>query len=691
MSGFLFDRSPTLDATHNLSVSDDCDSDAFASPLIEASEPLLSDHSAISSSDKRTQSVDEGTGDQPTDARLNVPQWCSKRLSSDLKLMASSLYRGSSNLADSRRTAFHVGANGTNTSLQSETKKPQTIPAFVFPASKQARRPLQRSTSSPGPETNKSQYNDLTTDSATLQKRLMTQTKHTGRAPVRPWRVRRVRTASAPFQWTNPQSPGRPGFMWFSVRSNSDPSSIPQVAKPAEIASKSLPLKPCMKHKSKSAATTPPNERHGTSGNPSELQKLRRIKTVDFEDGVSRKLLSLPPLKVWTGEASQVASNNLERSKARGTTGGVKPAKFVSGMLSCPGPMTKSVPADTAVTRTDVHVVAIAPSWSIDDVPDEGGIDPATPTMQIVESNSGCYEVVWDDVPLEHDIRLHQRRSSASQALYTASPEASRGLERINTKLTEWSFGKENPAELFKPQIVVFPEDYSLAPRFDCAVEDEEDFIIIAPPNSERTSANPSRRHSRPGSIHRSRSESYTDDEAELTLDEADVPEKRELKHNSLVVPDPKAHTKRPGYLIGASGRIRKPPSFRRLSNMDETDLKFRGHRDSVALARSRILNAGGVSPDLFMHRDSVSLAKRRMHTRNHAISSAREIPLPKVRASDPSTPADDLDQSSPSLPAKSAPTKALKSSNSASMLLPQPANTNRHIRIMEIWVEGVQ
>jgi len=486
-----------------------------------------------------------------------------------------------------------------------------------------------------------------------------------------------VRAATSPLQPTNSQSPNRPGFKWFPVRSNSDPSSVPQIEKSEAKVDRILILKPCMKQIYESAATTPLDEQNKTFSNAKELGKLRRVKTVDFEDPVSRKSLSLPPLKVWTGSFTPDRADTSDRSNTNGTIA----AKTNTRIMSYPGPMKKGMPADTAVTRTDVHVIAITPSWNTDVMPDLSSINPATPTMQIVESKEGCYEVIWDDIPQDHDIRSHQRRSSASEALYTASPEASRGLDRVNTKLKEWSFGTGSPSEPFQSQIVVFPEDDGRDPQYECTVDVERDYTVIAPPNSERTSANHSRYHSRPPSIRRSASDPYMDDEADHTPNGA-LSEKP--RPSALVVPSPEIPSTHPGYLTSASRRVRKPPSLRRLSNMDDADLKFRGHRDSVTLARSRIFNAGGVSPELFMHRDSVSMAKKRMHVRNHAVSSAREIPTPKFTVSNPSPPLNERELEWGLTPPKEAASQVLKNSSSASMLLPQAKGGNRHIQIVE-------
>ncbi|KAJ4382016.1 hypothetical protein N0V86_002342 [Didymella sp. IMI 355093] len=110
--------------------------------------------------------------------------------------------------------------------------------------------------------------------------------------------------------------------------------------------------------------------------------------------------------------------------------------------------------------------------------------------MQIVESGNGSYEVVWDDVPPEHSVRTQRRSSSANQALGAASA-GTKGLERVNTKLTEWSGTWNTSSDSFKPTIVVFPDDDGRRPHFECAIVDDEDIEIFAPPNSERRHGHP--------------------------------------------------------------------------------------------------------------------------------------------------------------------------------------------------------
>ncbi|KAF2865924.1 hypothetical protein BDV95DRAFT_612167 [Massariosphaeria phaeospora] len=522
------------------------------------------------------------------------------------------------------------------------------------------RNSLRRSSSTPVVEVIRSRFHDPTIDSATLQHQLVMQTKHTGQRPVKPWRVRRARTTQGPFQWSTPQSKG-PGFMWFPVDSKSESESFRTMQPKSKHAGTDLPLKTCLKPKSKSAATTPPSGSH--QSDTGGVRKLRRVKTVDFEEDISRKLLSLPPLKVWTDEPKDLA-NKANKPTTRGQTKQARPPKTTKHQPSCPGPKTKSGIADPAVTRTDVHVVAIAPSWMPGDTPNEDAIDPVTPTMQIVESKNGCYEVIWDDVqPEEDDIGPGRRGSTASQALHKANSSPVRGLERVNSKLTDWAWGGEDSPKPFIPQIVVFPDDDGRTSRFDCAVEDDEDCMVLAPPNSQRTSANASRRPSRPGSARHSRSCS-TDDAEPLSYAST-----RGSTPDSGIFAE-----SQPDTIDNKRGRAR--PTIRKLSNLEEIDLRFQGHRNSVTLARSRIFNDGGVSPELFMHRDSVSMAKKRMHERNHATSFAR--PIHKTRS------LEDLSCSASPVDGLANATEALKYGTATSIFQPKPNAAPRHIRIVE-------
>ncbi|KAF2203395.1 hypothetical protein GQ43DRAFT_267409 [Delitschia confertaspora ATCC 74209] len=476
---------------------------------------------------------------------------------------------------------------------------------------------------------------DMALDSVKLRRRLVEQTNHVGTPPIRPWRVHRVRTAPAPFEWMNPNNPTSPGFMFFPRRSTMSEPVTPKKPK-ARNSEGLLPLKTCLKHPLDSTGSTPVKPSSETGSESADIQPLRRVKTVEFLGHTRDKPSNLPPLKAWTGEGSDSSPLQI---KARRRS-------------SYPGPKMKSEAADTVTTRTDVRVVAIAPSWSnrTSMAADDSGIHPSTPTMQIVESKSGVYEIVWDDMGPE-EVSFHSDSGTPSSTRANqGSPFTPGALQRVNSKLSEWSWNADSPNEgsstPFRPQIVVLPSDKVLpspARHFAVApddavgedgdedeVEDEvEDVLIIAPPNSKMTSEapsdGPSPRRSRPASTPESRTASTMNEESDSGSSESDTDPQDPEPSDSTVLPSvPSTTDTRPPKVTAYRRRVRRPPTLRRLSNMEE-ERKFRWHRDSVALARERMFHEGPIAPELYMKRDSIAIARKRMHQRNHAISAARE------------------------------------------------------------------
>jgi hypothetical protein len=567
----------------------------------------------------------------------------------------------------SARAALNAVRFKEDERLRSVAKTSPKSPATQSQRSLQSPRPAAKRSVSNSQMERRSGYHDPAISSASLQKQLVQQTKPASRArPVRPSQTGRLQTAGVSVSQTRP-NPTRS----TAVRSSSDPDLAKAFANP-KTRNRDGPLKPCIKSGAKSATTTPP------SGYPkdvveSEPMPLRRVKTVDFEENGSKPSQSLLQVAVTSENPTKSSTNDVEPPLAPTA----KPKKTVKRIPSCPNTMgtLKSSVADPATTKTAVHVIAIAPAWNAKEVTNEEGGDPATPTMQIIESKSGSYEVIWDDVPSEHSIRLTGRRSSAAgHALEAASPSAKLGLGRVNTKLTDWSNTWNAQSESFKPTIVVFPDDDGRATRYDCSVEDDDNLQVSAPPNSQLTSAAPSRFPSRPASAPITRVASCEEISYREAL-EAILPDNA----HSLVVPDSEVQP-------GAGRKSNQAVAVRKLSNMEEADVKFRGHRDSVTIAHSRLVQSGGISPELFAHRDSVSIAKKRMHAKNHAASTARQMPRRNPASIEALNLVADDDVPEVSLPAiKEHAAQALKNKTSGSMLHSgQRSPSHRHIRIVE-------
>jgi hypothetical protein len=429
------------------------------------------------------------------------------------------------------------------------------------------------------------------------------------------------------------------------------------------------PLKTCMRQKARSANTTPPSGSLTGTKDSLENQKLRRMNTVDFEEAISK------PVPYQLGASSRASGHRMNR-----------PEKASKQAPSCPGmtELTRRRGAEPAVTRTDVHIIAIAPTSSkyaylgLPQPKEDEEADPATPTMQIVESSNASYEIVWDDIPPEHNERVRRRRSSASQALEAISSTATRGLERVNTKLTEWSGTRNALSDSFKPTIVVFPNNDGRIPHFECAIVDDEGIEIFAPPNSERVSAVHSRHPSRPVSSPMSRATSQEGINAaasphETLLDTTST-------EQSPVLMDPDAWS---AHLVAARRNIGKTSPACKLSNIDEVDVKFRNHRDSVTITHSRLIQSGVVKPELFTQRDAMLVARKRLHTKNRA-SAPQQVHRRGTR-SEPGPILDEETSSIPPLPIVNAhAAEALKNNSPHSILRPPGPVGPQNIQIKE-------
>ncbi|CAN9137222.1 unnamed protein product [Alternaria alternata] len=473
----------------------------------------------------------------------------------------------------------------------------------------------------------KSRYHDPAISSASLQKQLVEQTK----PPIR--RIRFPSSTQDEIMRNFRPEPTRSTAM----RSDTEPDPARAFANP-KTHSCNVTLKPCIKKKAKSTTTTPPGEFQGNAVNL-EPVFLRRVRTVDFQEAGAKPSPPPPQVTITPRNPTEALKYDIGRS-AKSADNHTETVKWSA---SCPNTIStaKGTAAEPAITRTDVHVIAIAPSWNAENLATDDGADPATPTMQIIETKSGSYEVIWDDVPPEHTVRTRGRRSSsAGHALETASPSAKRGLERVNSKLAGWSGTWNSPSDSFKPTI---------ATRYDCTVDEEEDLAAV-PPNSRMISLQ---------------------DALQDTPQAGSPP-----LEQSLVVPSVEIRGRKTKSSVGV----------RKLSNLEEADTKFRDHRDSVAIAHSRLVRSGAVSPELFARVDSVSLGKKRMHARNHAASSARTISRQKEVLVEALGLLADEDISPVTLPTvKEHAAQVLNKSNSPSILQsPQQAANERHIRVVE-------
>lgn len=375
-----------------------------------------------------------------------------------------------------------------------------------------------------------------------------------------------------------------------------------------------------MKKKAKSTLNTPPNESQESETTYPEKPALRRVKAVDFEENRITPLGSILPYEATPKEIEEIATDQSVTSFMYT----VRPSKL---LLRAPAYVSevstaKSNPADPTVTRTDVHVITITPSWRVEELDRQGGAIPTAPTTKMLEYKNGSYEVIKNDAPIEHIIKTKRKSSHDSHDLDAAGSGAMHGLECVNTKLTDWS---GTWPDSLKPAIVVSPDGSGHTPQYDCSVEHDEDIVVLVPPNSQRTSGAPSCFPSRPVSAPITRIASH--DDMVLELDEEDEP-----PHDSIHWNIPKEQLPlvlnqecRATQLVDASRRMRTPVKSRKLSNIDDADIRFRGHRDSVIIARSRLVRSSGISPELVAYSHPDSTSKKSMHAKIYA-TLGREI-----------------------------------------------------------------
>jgi hypothetical protein len=361
------------------------------------------------------------------------------------------------------------------------------------------------------------------------------------------------------------------------------------------------PLRTCLKQKAKSAGATPSEETVLATQTSQQVQQLRRRKTVDFAKAKAESIL-------LSAETSSIASDHCRPSVGKATA----LTSSRPGMAS----LFRQSPASPAVTRTDVHVIAIAPSSLVDASSQSTQAknidlrDPVTPTMQVIESNDNRYEVIWDEFSPVHDARTERWSSSAGQALQDIST-STKGLERINNKLIQWSGTWHPPSDSFKPTAVVFPDEDSRKAQPEIFTDDEDSNFSDSPNG---------------GSMSNHKQKSPTGDESGNSADErpstsSDASSLPETPHGA---PGQEAYS---AYLIAARQNLDIGSSDRKLSNVEEANFHFRTHRDSMSLARTRrLIGSGGVRPELFAHRDSVKIAKKRMHAHDHAASGSAPV-----------------------------------------------------------------
>lgn len=330
-------------------------------------------------------------------------------------------------------------------------------------------------------------------------------------------------------------------------------------------------------------------------------------------------------------------SSSLRTNSSPSDYGSASPSSIASIKSAC---------ADTTTTLADVHVVKFPQDE------DTGTLTPGrltpSPSMHIVESGRGPYHLVWGEPSSSKpSISDADPTSISPDEVFPRSPSPS-GLERVNTKLEKWSFAARESTALdksrshphFRSYVEVYQDDED--PQFD--MDDDENVLFMAPPNSERptpaVSAWQSRRSSQAEGNHSNNSSPLSGCHSSSSSSSPFEPPKEQQQqaegdshirfamqhrpqHNdeyNVLFP---CYSPRPNKTIQVDDRRRKGSrSLSSLSNTsdmsDNATSLLKRHEDSVVLMAERCPDPVELPVgNPWTHRDSVALAKERIRKKH--------------------------------------------------------------------------
>lgn len=404
-------------------------------------------------------------------------------------------------------------------------------------------------------------YHDSSVNSTALQEKINDNSVRSSRPQIRPWLILNGETADNSFQRTKSKE-SISNFTWFSQQSKFPLASVLLIPVTANHGGRATPFKPNINSAPKSARVNSAMHYSISTTEVQRQQPLRRAQTSEFKDTKPYVIQQFSALEPWL---SQPNSRPIDGDVRHGKRVATAKKSSIRSVPSSTQLKVKSTIAGTALTKTNVHVVTGVPSLGRNVSTREAGISPETPTMQIVESQHSSYQVIWEDVPFEDSTEAHRRCSVASSALETVSSVVVNGSDPVNAGLSHRNGGYRPNLQPFAPRVVVFPDD---------------DVSTLTSPTTD--------------SLH---------DELQDTV-------------AAMEVPDYDAPL---GLAAASAHKPKQLPANRRLSGIGDSEVTFRGHRDSLAINRSRIQNSQSTAPGLFDTNDLSSTAKKRVHANEDA------------------------------------------------------------------------
>lgn len=329
--------------------------------------------------------------------------------------------------------------------------------------------------------------------------------------------------------------------------------------------------------------------------------------------GTAVRRQSLSPLRLWIHENADISVS--------------MPALTGSDIMS-------SALAGTGPKPTDAHASASS-SRVLSDLPGQTeGLHNLT--AQIGQRNNDVHETTRKELGWSRSDPGSASPSSVVSSSDSEPEDSHRfirsdtpwvGLERVNTKLTAWSWSgglrrgmTQNDSQIpLRAGVARSIFDHILDDDVSDKDDNEDQHSLGVPPNSNIPSQRSSRQPSRPPSVRTAfDTTNYTDEECH----DAGV----QRRDNPLSVP---------GQCVGDRTSCTPRKSCKRkvaklarvLSNLPGDETHFTGHRDSVALAHQRIIHVGANSPNFSEQSTSIGLAKQRIKNGPTYSSMSRTIP----------------------------------------------------------------
>lgn len=270
---------------------------------------------------------------------------------------------------------------------------------------------------------------------------------------------------------------------------------------------------------------------------------------------------------------------------------------------------TKSELAGPTLTMMGAHVAPASKS-EVNFLPHDSDLDTTSPSMQIMSLIDDRRGILWADNPIEDNEEASCKISVANWALQTLRWTRRSNSEHVNPKLSEWAWSMDPELECTVHRGVFSALDEGYTHSITSAAENDDNGTRV-PFNSQGMSSDPSGLSSIPNTARSSRSLSQPRPES---TDQLRIDQSHDTAERLVALPVVPQHEAALGVMTALPYKLKESLADRRLSNMDDSEVKFRGHRDSITIARSRLMHKGDTSHASLQVQEPSPIAKRRIN-----------------------------------------------------------------------------